>query len=112
MTYEDIDITTRREYKGVIAIEQLTAAQINRIMEYGSKKLRENYEEAIELLVDLLPPDLEQRAIEYKKEHQVSYDMSLDGEMRYRGLFRHIKRLLSEGNIVWKKTSFEIGTES
>jgi len=32
------DFEVKREYKGIIAIEQLTARQIDRIMEYGSQK--------------------------------------------------------------------------
>ena len=105
------DLEVKREYKGLIAIEQLTARQIDRIMEYGSQKKNAHYEEAVMHLIDMLPPELEDKALEFKKEHGVYYDESEDGKMRYRALFRFIKRLLADGNIVWKKSSYEIGTE-
>ena len=65
--------------------------------------------------VDLFSEDVNSQdhpeALEFKKEHGIHYDITLDGKMRYRSLFRYIKRLLAEGNIVWKKSSYEIGKE-
>jgi len=100
-----------KEYKGVIGIEQLVARQIDRINQYGTEKDNEKYEEGVEHLVDLLSPIHENKALEFKKEHSVSYDIDPTGKMRYRGLFRFIKRLLAEDNIVWKKSRYEVGTE-
>ena len=107
----NVDIDTKREYKGIIAIEQLMARHIDRIMEKDINKRTEEYEEGIEGLIDLLAPDLEIKAIEFKKEHGVSYDLTPDGKLRYRSLFRHIKHLLAESNVVWKKSKYEVGTE-
>ena len=94
MTYKDgFEVETKREYKGNIAIEQLVTAQINRIMEYGTRKMKEEYEEGIELLVDLLSPEHEEQALAYKEKYGIYYDITRDGLKRYKALFRFIKRL-------------------
>lgn len=110
MTYEP-DIGIRREYKVIVPIEGLVAAQINRISEYRSKKMWENYEESVDMLIDLLPPESEEKVLEYKKEHNVEYDLSTEGKQAYVLLFRFIKKVLAKENIVWKRSSFEIGHE-
>ena len=107
-----LEIDTKREYKGIIAIEQLTARHIDRIMESDINKKTEQYEEGIEGLIDLLSPEHEKKAMEFKKEHGVVYDISPEGKLRYRALLRYIKILLAEGNIVWKKSSYEVGSET
>lgn len=109
MIEDDIPI---KEYKGVIAIEQLLARQIDRIMEAGTQRRNAEYVDGVELLIDLCPTEVEQKAQEYKKEHNVYYDSSPEGKQRYRGLFRHIKHLLSASNIMWKRSSFERGGEN
>ena len=106
-----MEIDTKREYKGIIAIEQLTARHIDRIMESDIKKNTEQYEEGIEGLIDRLSPEHEKKAMEFKKEHGVNFDISVEGKLRYRALFRYIKILLAEGNIVWKKSTYEVGSE-
>jgi len=109
--FDDIPLDRVKEYKGIIAIEQLMARQIDRVMEYGSQMKNASYEEAVEHLIDLAPPGLETKALEFKKEHGVYYDEGPEGKLRYRALFRFIKHLLAESNIVWKKTSYEKGKE-
>jgi len=106
-----IDGDVKREYKGIISIEQIVARQIDRINEYGTQRDHEKYEEGVEHLVDLLPGDLEIKALEFKKEHGIRYDLTSEGKMAYRALFRYIKRLFSDINIVWKKSSYETGKE-
>lgn len=99
-----------REFKQYIPIEGLVASQINRIMEYRSKKLVENFEESIDALVDLLAPDDEEKAVEYKHEHKVFYDVSQAGKERYVLYFQYVKRLLYDKNVVWKRGSgYQVG---
>lgn len=100
-----------REYKGIISIEQLVARQIDRINEAGTQRNNERYLEGVEHLIDLLPPNLEIKALEYKKEHSITFDLTPGGKMAYRALFRFIKQLFAESNIVWKTSSYQIGTE-
>jgi len=112
MTYKaSIDREVTKEYRGIIAIEQLTARQIDRIMETGSQKKIETYEESIEMLVDLLAPEHEELVLEYIKKHDIKYDISNEGKQKYRELFRYIKSILTKGNIVWKRSSYEMGKE-
>ena len=105
---EDTEI--HREYRQYVPIENLVSAQINRIAEYRSKKRMEHYEESVDMLIDLLPPDAEEEVLDYKREHNIEYDLSLEGKQRYVDLFRFIKKLLTKKNIVWKRSGgYEVG---
>ena len=84
----------RRDYRQYVPIEGLVTSQINRILEYRSKKQFENYEESVDALIDLLAPEDEKTVLEYKKEHMVRYDISQTGKDRYVALFRFIKQQL------------------
>jgi len=108
MTYET---ETRGEYRGLDPIVQLTAAQINRILEAGSKNDWQGYMAGIERLIDLLPPDVEETVLEHIKKNNIIYDLTEQGKQSYVALFRFIKHLLSKENIVWKRSRFEIGKE-
>jgi len=110
MTPDELDI--HKEYKGIITIEQLVSRQIDRINEYGTKRDNEKYNEGVEHLVDMLSPEHEQKALEFKKENGIQHDISPTGKLRYRALFRYIKQLLARDNIVWKKSRYEVGTET
>jgi hypothetical protein len=112
MTPMDTSFDVHREYKGVITIEQLVGRQIDRINEYGTRRDNEKYNEGVEHLVDLLSPEHEQKALEYQKENGISHDISPVGKLRYRALFRFIKHLLAKGNIVWKTSRYEVGSET
>jgi len=100
----------KREYRQFVPIENLVTGQIGRISEYGSKKMWEYWIESIERLIDLLPPDVEDRVLEYKKNNNVVFNLSDKGRERYRLLFRFIKQELTNDNIVWKRSSgFSVG---
>jgi hypothetical protein len=105
MSYED----RQQSYRTFIPIESLVAGQINRIMEYRSKKLTEYYEEAVDALVDLLPPEIELSILDYRKNNDIKFDLSLEGKEKYVKLFREIKLQLNNMNIVWHRGSYEIG---
>src|SRR4030042_454180 len=106
MTFE---LEKQQIYRTILPIESIVAGQINRIMEFGSKKLTEYYEESIDRLVDLLPPEIESAIILFKNEHDIKYDMSVDGKEKYVLLFREIKKQLNKCNIVWHKGSYAVG---
>ena len=109
MTYDE-DIY-KGEYRGNDPIIQLIAAQVNRIMEAGSRKDIDNYIESIDRLIDILPPDLEETILEYIKKNEIAYDTSNNGKQTYIDLMRFIKYLMSKENIIWKRSRFEIGKE-
>jgi hypothetical protein len=96
-------------YRTILPIESLVAGQINRILEFRSKKIFEYYEEAVEALIDLLPPEIEQTILIYKKNNNINYDLSVEGKNRYVDLFREIKKQLNDCNIVWHRGSYAIG---
>lgn len=109
MTSDDYNL--KREYKGLDPIVTLTAAQINRILDFGSKKQIELFEESVDRLIDILPPEMEKTVLEFKNSQNIVYDTGEKGKDRYVALFRFIKHQLSKDNIVWKRSSFEIGSE-
>lgn len=106
MSYED-DIV--RPYREQLSIENLAAGQINRIMEARSKKMTEIFEESVDALIDLLPPEMEESILNYKEKNNIKYDTSIEGKMKYVQLFREIKKQLSKCNIIWKRGVFELG---
>lgn len=105
MNYDD----SQQSYRTFIPIESLVASQINRIMEYRSKKLTEYYEEAVDALVDLLPPEIEKSILDFRKDNDIKFDLSLDGKEKYIRLFREIKTQLNTKNIVWHRSGYAVG---
>jgi len=103
-------IDLKKEYKQFVPIEALVAAQINRIAEYRSKNIINLYEEAVDMLIDLLPPELEEKALDYQKKYSIEYDLSQSGKDLWVSLFRYIKKQLAKENIVWKRSrGYEVG---
>jgi hypothetical protein len=103
------DYAKESTYRTVLPIEAIVAGQINRIMEYRSKKLFEYYEESVDALIDLLPPEIEDAIQNYKHEHDVSFNLSNDGVAKYVLLFSEIKKQLNTCNIVWHRGSYAVG---
>lgn len=78
-------------------------------MEYRSKKLTEYYEEAVDALIDLLPPEIETSILTFKKDNDIKFDLSPDGKEKYVKLFREIKTQLNTCNIVWHRSGYAVG---
>ena len=106
MSYDEQQFS---HYRTLIPIETLVASQINRIMEYRSKKLTEFYEESVDALIDLLPPEIEVSILIFKKDNDIKFDLSIDGREKYILLFREIKNQLNKCNIVWHKGGYPTG---
>jgi hypothetical protein len=104
MNYDD-----HQGYRTFIPIESLVASQINRIMEYRSKKLTEYYEEAVDALIDLLPPEIETSILLFKNDNDIKFDLSVDGKEKYIRLFREIKTQLNTKDIVWHRGGYAVG---
>lgn len=105
MSFDDY----QQSYRTFIPIESLVASQINRIMEYRSKKLTEYYEEAVDALIDLLPPEIESSILTFKNDNAIKFDLSTDGKEKYVTLFREIKNQLNTKNIVWHRSGYATG---
>ena len=105
MSYDD----HQSSYRTLVPIESLVANQINRIMDFRSKKLTEFYEESVDALIDLLPPDIETSILQFKANNNIKYDLSNDGKERYVRLFREIKTELNRCNIVWYRGGYLVG---
>lgn len=103
------DIETSSGYRNILPIEAIVAGQINRIMEFRSKKLFEYFEESVDGLIDLLPPEIEESIMTFKKQNDISYSNTVEGKEKYVLLFREIKRQLSTQNIVWHRSSYATG---
>lgn len=98
------DLKVKGNYKQFIPIEHLVTRQIDRIMEYRSKKQVELFEESIEGLIDLLEPYSEEIVLEYIKDNGIDYDLSEAGKQKYIELFRFIKREWAKDNVIWKRS--------
>lgn len=106
MTSDDF----KREYRQFVPIENLVTGQIARISEYRSKKMWEYYIESVEMLIDLLPPDVEETVLQFKETNKIGYDLTDKGKRSYVELFRYIKKQLTANNIVWKRSrGFDVG---
>ena len=106
MTDED---TFKKEYRGFISIEQLVSRQIDRIMFHRTEKNVEYFEEGIEALIDLLTPEDEKKAVEFKKKNDITSDTSRQGKHQYVLLLRFIKELFTDQQIIWKRGGYDIG---
>lgn len=104
------DLKVKGNYKQFIPIEHLVTMQIDRIMEYRSKKQIELFEESVQGLIDLLEPDSEELVLKYMGEMGIGYDLSEVGKQKHIELFRFIKREWAKDNIIWKRSrSYERG---
>jgi len=98
------DLKVKGSYKQFIPIEHLVTMQIDRIMEYRSKKQVELFEESVQGLVDLLEPESETLVLDYIDTNNVGYDLSEVGKQKHIELFRFIKREWAKDNIIWKRS--------
>lgn len=103
------EIEISQGYRNILPIEAIVAGQINRVMEFRSKKQTEFFEESVEGLIDLLPPEIEESILDYKKQNNINFDLSVAGKEKYVMLFREIKKQLSNQNIVWHRSSYATG---
>jgi hypothetical protein len=103
------DIETSSSYRNILPIESLVAGQINRCMEFLSKKLTEFFIESVEGLILLLPPEIEDSILTFKKENEIFYSNTVEGKEKYMLLFREIKKQLTNQNIVWHRSSYATG---
>lgn len=102
----------KSDLKNFIPIENLVTKQIDRIMTHKSVKNWEYYEESIEALIDLLEPSAEKEVLDFKKEHDIEYNLSTFGVQKYTLLFRYIKQHLADDNIIWKRSrGYERGSD-
>ena len=104
------DDRVHSNYRNFVPIEALVTTQLNRIMQYRSNKQTELFEEAVEALIDLLPPESEKEVLRKREELGVCFDLSHKGKQRYVDLLRFIKQHLADQNLVWNRgRSFKIG---
>jgi len=94
-------------YQNIINYENLLGQQINRIAEARTSKHHETYQEAIDTLVFMLPEDMRQDALRFKDEHDIKYEMSNEGKMKYDKLWRHCNILLEKGNLIFKVARYD-----
>lgn len=104
MTGEEPKYQRQERYKGFINYEGLLNQQINRIAEHLSAKKMELFEISVDTLIYMFPLDLRNKALKYKKEHNIEYDLSLNGVQAYVRLWLFCNELLEKNNLIFKSS--------
>ena len=104
------DLEDRRSYyRGVVNYEAILAKQISRVAEYRSEKNIPLYEESVDTLILMMPLEMRNKALEYKKKHNIVYGGDNNGKALYDDLWQFSNELLERGNLIFKTSTFEIG---
>jgi len=81
-------------------------------MQMAEKRINKQWEcymEAVDCLIDLLPPEVETTILKYKQDNNISFNNSNEGHAKYHMLLREIKKELNACNIVWHRGSYAVG---
>ena len=108
--YSQSDRVKRTDFRGIVDYEGLLAAQVNRIADTRAKDLK-RYEDNVDTLCVMLPSGLRGEAREYRKEKGVVIDLTERGKQRYDLFWIFINELLEKSNLIFKTSSFEVGSE-
>ncbi|RLF35431.1 MAG: hypothetical protein DRN08_03070 [Thermoplasmata archaeon] len=91
-------------YHGFINYESILMQQLNRIAKYRSDKKIELYEQSVDTLIYMLPQDMREKAMEYKKKHDIRYEITQQGIQKYDDLWRYCNELLENANLIFKQS--------
>ena len=94
--------TSYNKYQKGIDYEQLLLQQMGRIAQYRSSKQLIMYEEAVDTLVLMLPVEMQETALKYKKDENICFGISQQQKDGYDRLWRFITKLLSEANLIYR----------
>jgi hypothetical protein len=94
--------TREYKYQKGIDYEQLLLQQMSRIAQYRSQKKLELYEESIDTFILMLPLELQDKALSYKKEEEITFGISKKQKQSYDDLWRFCNKLLSQANLIYR----------
>ena len=92
----------QEKYQKPIDYETILGHQMSRIAQYRSNKERELYEESVDTLLIMLPKNLRDKALSFKQQEHIYYDMSEAGKIKYDTLWIQINEALEEHNLIYK----------
>lgn len=98
----DGSYTIRDRYQKSIDYEQILFNQMNRIAQFRSNKDVDHYEFSIDTLIFMLPRELRERVMMYKKDEGIVYNTTKEGIVRYDDLWRFVNNVLEESNLIFR----------
>jgi len=90
----------QEKYQKALDYEQLLFFQIERISKFRSNKDYEHYEISIETFIMMLPKVLRDKAMEYKKNNDLTIDSGL--VTKWDELWVFINERLEDNNLIFK----------
>jgi len=82
--------------------EGLLNQQIGRIASFRSMKDHKRYFASIDTLIFMMPTELRKKALGYKKDNNISFNLSSIGIEHYDNLWEYCNELLEEANLIFK----------
>lgn len=89
-------------YKQPLDYESVLVQQMNRIATALSNNDNEKFYAGVDTLICILPRDLRHMALEYKKNNNIIYDLSMDGKRLYIDLWQYCNNIMEEGGMIFK----------
>jgi len=87
-------------YRYPVNYEGLLNQQLGRIAYFRSNnssyKTIEKYEEAVDTLILMLPSKLRKKALQFKKKHNIEYNISREGKKNYDKLWEYCNQIMEE----------------
>lgn len=102
MTYDQVEFEKQPVYKQQLDYESVLVQQMNRISQALSNKDDEKFYAGVDTLVCILPRDLRERAIEFKNNNKIVYDVSHRGKQLYVDLWQYCNNLLEDSGMIFK----------
>jgi len=96
------DYTREYKYQKGLDFEQLLLQQMSRIAQYRSQKKLELYEESIDTFILMLPLEMQEKALDYKKIHKITFGIKPEQKALYDDLWRFCNKLLSKANLIYR----------
>ena len=92
----------KEKYTKALDYESNLSIQMSRIATFRSTQEYRKYFSSVDTLVFMLPSEMRSKALEYKKEYNVSMDVSNMGVERYDNYWMYINGLLEEANLIYR----------
>lgn len=101
MKSSDDEYEIRSKFQQKIDYETVLLQQMGRIAQHRSSGDLKQYESSIDTLVLMLPSEVRNKAIVFKKENDISYKIELVGKKKYDILWEYINQLLEDNNLIY-----------
>jgi len=98
----DYEEVRDRQYYKQVNYENVLSAQLNRIADFYTKRNFGCFVSGVDALVIMIPSDMRNKALAFKKEHSISQGQSESNIELYTELWMYCNQLLEEGDLIFK----------